>query len=461
MDITSVTTTTATTAAAASGSASETTSTAFATALEEASAASTDTTTETDATASTTSSAEGKADVVSGRLGIDYKALGVPYRVVYFDENGEQLTTSPFNAARILELTEKFGIDLNDLTGLGEQLDAAGVGYRPYELYPGTGSDHGIDFADLIDNGLGTAYDWREDANVALKGDSGQKSLTAAQELAEELGVERHDDVTIDGGGNVLTTDAAATTDGDSAATTDVAASEEAGVAQTTTAETDGETSAAAATEEKADIVSGRLGIDYKDLGVPYRVVYFDENGEQLTTSPFNAARILELTEKFGIDLNDLTGLGEQLDAAGVGYRPYELYPGTGSDHGIDFADLIDNGLGTAYDWREDANVALKGDSGQKSLTAAQELAERLGVERHATVTTGGGIDSSQFAVQSADGSPLSAVAFNGSVAAWYATHDEAAQAAAGFGGQVLDLADTTTATSANTATTASTNITV
>lgn len=266
---------------------------------------------------------------------------------------------------------------------------------------------------------------------------------------------------------SVTTTTAttAAAASGSASETTSTAfatALEEASAASTdTTTETDATASTTSSAEGKADAVSGRLGIDYKALGVPYRVVYFDENGEQLTTSPFNAARILELTEKFGIDLNDLTGLGEQLDAAGVGYRPYELYPGTGSDHGIDFADLIDNGLGTAYDWREDANVALKGDSGQKSLTAAQELAERLGVERHATVTTGGGIDSSQFAVQSADGSPLSAVAFNGSVAAWYATHDEAAQAAAGFGGQVLDLADTTTATSANTATTASTNITV
>lgn len=192
----------------------------------------------------------------------------------------------------------------------------------------------------------------------------------------------------------------------------------------------------------QADLVSGRLGIDYKDMGVPYRVVYFDENGQTLTTSPFDAASILELSDKFGIDLNDLTGLGEQLDALDVGYRPYELYPGTGSDHGIDFADLIDGGLGTAYDWREDKNVALKGAGAQKDLEAARALAQDLNLERHDEVTTGGGIDPARLApLATTAGAVFSHIVYTGETASWYATREQAASAATTLGGQVFDLA--------------------
>jgi hypothetical protein len=60
-------------------------------------------------------------------------------------------------------MTTKYNIELTDLKGLGEQLDELNVGYRPYKLYAGTGSDHGIDFDDLINGGLGTAYDWRKE----------------------------------------------------------------------------------------------------------------------------------------------------------------------------------------------------------------------------------------------------------------------------------------------------------
>ncbi len=58
---------------------------------------------------------------------------------------------------------EKFNIEKTDLTGLADQMAAAGKGFLPYELYPGTGSDHGIDLVELANSGLGTAYDWRVD----------------------------------------------------------------------------------------------------------------------------------------------------------------------------------------------------------------------------------------------------------------------------------------------------------
>ena len=128
-----------------------------------------------------------------------------------------------------------------------------------------------------------------------------------------------------------------------------------------------------------SDIVSGRIGIDYLEKDVPFRVKYFDEQGEILTNSSFNAESILRMTTKYNIELTDLKGLGEQLDEVNVGYRPYTLYAGTGSDHGIDFDDLVNGGLGTAYDWRKDDLVHLKGPGAEKRLEESQKLATCAG----------------------------------------------------------------------------------
>lgn len=157
----------------------------FAQILETATASSTASST----SAAVVSAAAGKSDFVSGRIGIDLNEQGIPQSVHYFDEQGELLTSSSFSAVQILKNANEFGISLTDLQGLGEQMDAAGVGYRPYELYPDTGSNHGIDFDNLIAGGLGTAYDWREDPLVGQKGASGQRRLEAARALAEELGI--------------------------------------------------------------------------------------------------------------------------------------------------------------------------------------------------------------------------------------------------------------------------------
>lgn len=155
---------------------------------------------------------------------------------------------------------------------------------------------------------------------------------------------------------------------------------------------------AAGTAVKKADFVSGRFGVDLNSQGLPARVLYFDENGEQLTTSPFSAESILRNAQKFGIDLSDLRGLGDQLDTAGIGYKPYELYPGTGSDHGIDFDDLIAGGLGTAHDWTKDANISAKGRSALDSLLAAQNLAQTLKLEAHPEVTHNRGINGGSHA---------------------------------------------------------------
>ena len=141
--------------------------------------------------------------------------------------------------------------------------------------------------------------------------------------------------------------------------------------------------------EKVADYVSGSIGVDLNNRGMPSRFVFFDESGDVLTKRPFTAPALLEATEKFDIPLTDLEGLGAQLDAEGVGYRPYELY-GRGSDHGLDFQDLMNGGLGTAYDWRVDTNAHLKGPSAVRRLEEANDLAARLSLQPNPEVTNVG-----------------------------------------------------------------------
>jgi len=310
------------------------------------------------AVGSVASPAAGKADIVSGRLGVQLEK-GQPYAVVYFDATGQKLTQTPFSAPALLEKAAQFGISLGDLNGLADQMDAKGVAYKPYQLFQGTGSDAGIDLRDLATGGLGTAYDWRVDANVSQKAKSGADTLLANQILAQQLGVTPSN----------VTRQATAAASVESAATN---ANAIAGPASAPPPE--------AASNPQADITSGRLGI-LLDKGVrPYAMVYFDDAGQKLTQTTFEPASILRKANEFGISLGDLNGLADQMDAKGVAYKPYQLFQGTGSDAGIDLRDLATGGLGTAYDWRVDANVSQKAKSGADTLLANQILAQQLGV---------------------------------------------------------------------------------
>ena len=194
------------------------------------------------------------------------------------------------------------------------------------------------------------------------------------------------------------------------------------------------------AKKKEADFVSGRLGIQLQN-GVPAQFIYFDDQGKKLTSSTFSAEGLLRNTKELGISLGDLGDLGAQLDAAGVGYKPYELYKGTGSDHGIDFNDLMAGGLGTAYDWTQDAYVNAKGVGAAEQLEQARALASSLKLTVHSDVTTNKGIDPGRFTTLSAAGeSPRSHVMFNGGVAAWYGSSDQAATAASTYGGSVISV---------------------
>lgn len=232
------------------------------------------------------------------------------------------------------------------------------------------------------------------------------------------------------------------------------------GISADATAEAEEKFSAALSKvmHKEAKFVSGRIGLNLSADGIPSQVVYFSETGEKLTTSTFSAESILRKTQKFGISLTDLEGLGEQLDAEGIGYKPYQLYGGTGSDHGIDFDDLIAGGLGTAYDWTKDANVASKGPWAREYLAAAQALAEELGLQKNSDVTTEKGIDSSYFTpLSTRSGEVLSYVSFNGAVASWHPTATAADNTARMYGGTSYALHELATAAATLTDSTATT----
>ena len=191
----------------------------------------------------------------------------------------------------------------------------------------------------------------------------------------------------------------------------------------------------------KPEYTFGRFTVGIDSRGQPASMTYNAEDGTRLNSSAFNAADILRNARDHGIDLKDLRGLGEQLDADGIGYRPYELYAGTGSDHGIDFEDLIAGGLGTAYDWRQDPLAYLKGPTAYASLAANQQLATELNLVKRAQGTTELGIDPNRFRPLATFGEdPRRHVAFNGAVASWHQTKEQAELQTAKSGGRVVSL---------------------
>lgn len=160
--------------------------------------------------------------------------------------------------------------------------------------------------------------------------------------------------------------------------------------------------------------------------GRPGSLRYLSADGTVLNTTGFNASDLYANAEKLGMDLSNIGQLGAKLDAKKVGYKPYELYKGTGSDHGIDFQDIAQGGMGTAYDWTKDPLAHLKGPTGQRDVDADKALAEKLGLTLNPAVTTEQGIDPTKFTTLMAGDRPRSNVAFTGGTASWYDTPTQA-----------------------------------
>ena len=308
----------------------------------------------------------------SGQLSVELNEKGQPFRVQYFDKDGGLLTKSGFGADHIVRLADKFGIDKADLKGIADQMDKDKVGYKPYELYPGTGSDHGIDLYDLADGGLGTAYDWTKDSKAAQRGLHAESRLAANVAMVEKLNIVKNESVTNQ---VIPETPDYPTHDPDGTEITHQAVKFIPGAMG------------------KSDYAAGQIGVELNKHGVPFRVNYFDEDGNKLTSSGFSADHILKFTEKFGIDKAALHDLAAKMDKDKVGYKPYELYPDTGSNHGIDLNDLADGGLGTVYDWRIDEKAANKGLHAERRLADTITMAERLNVVNSMEAKTKAGGD--------------------------------------------------------------------
>lgn len=192
------------------------------------------------------------------------------------------------------------------------------------------------------------------------------------------------------------------------------------------------------------DPTSGKgIAVQSDSRGQPANFRYINEEGVALNSSIFNASDLYENADKLGIDLSNIWQLGDLLDEKGVKYKPYELYQGTGSDHGINFQDIAQGGLGTAYDWTKDPLAHLKGPTGVTSLQADQQLASRLGITANPFVTTGRGLDPSQLRTYERGPDRHPWVAYDDAQrAAFFRTEQEAKNYAAQQGGTYTRIAN-------------------
>ena len=126
---------------------------------------------------------------------------------------------------------------------------------------------------------------------------------------------------------------------------------------------------------------SGQLGLQLNAQGKPATIVYYDAKGGELDRGAFTPEQILSNVDRLSIPMSNLADLASTLDSHGVTYKPGEMFAGQ-YGAGIDLKNLSEGGMGTAFDWTQDANVALKGPSAAVQLAASQALAVRLGVSR-------------------------------------------------------------------------------
>lgn len=111
---------------------------------------------------------------------------------------------------------------------------------------------------------------------------------------------------------------------------------------------------------------------------IPAAFVYFDRSGKSVDTSIFQSPELYSNAEKYGINLRGISDIGKQLEAKNLGYLPGQLYPGTGSNHGINFSDIENGWLGSAYDWTVDPKAYFKGPTATDYIKNNEALVNRL-----------------------------------------------------------------------------------
>jgi hypothetical protein len=195
----------------------------------------------------------------------------------------------------------------------------------------------------------------------------------------------------------------------------------------------------------KNSVKSGRIATELDQRGQPSKFVYYSPEGKRLRTSTFSVPELLKNAQKYGIDLRDTLGVAAGLEKAGVGYKPGELYKGTGSDHGIDFRDLLSGGFGTSYNWADDPYAAQKGPSAVRRLAENKRLAEYLKLARSDLTSSSGvnPIDPSSLAQLGIKDDLYSyAVQTPGGPVSWYSDPVRAAAEAKRLGGELVDISN-------------------
>ena len=194
------------------------------------------------------------------------------------------------------------------------------------------------------------------------------------------------------------------------------------------------------------DPTSGKgVGVATNMKGLPAELVFYDASGQSLNSSIFSPEGLYREAEKYGIDLSNIGQLGSMLEQKNIGYKPGELYAGTGSNAGIDFEDIARGGLGGKDDWtKADPLMGVKFEAGSLGAqTAAQQqnerqaLAERLGIKATSTAPDAGLLDVTGLRPQGG----RTHVAYGPFGAAWYDTAAEAQAQAQQIGGRYANLA--------------------
>jgi len=194
------------------------------------------------------------------------------------------------------------------------------------------------------------------------------------------------------------------------------------------------------------DPTSGKgVGVATNMKGLPAELVFYDASGQSLNSSIFSPEGLYREAEKYGIDLSNIGQLGAMLEQKNIGYKPGELYAGTGSNAGIDFEDIARGGLGGKDDWtKADPLMGVKFEAGSLGAqTAAQQqnerqaLAERLGIKATSTAPDAGLLNVTGLRPQG----ERTHVAYGPFGASWYDTDAEAQAQAQQIGGRYADLA--------------------
>jgi len=109
------------------------------------------------------------------------------------------------------------------------------------------------------------------------------------------------------------------------------------------------------------------------------RLFLTDKMGNKLTQVQMTAPDMLTKMQNFGVDPKQLNELADQLEEAGVKYKPYQMFKN--SDAGLDLRAVASGNAmqSMAFNWTVDKSVNLKGEAAAKRMQTNLDLARKPG----------------------------------------------------------------------------------